>query len=74
MFSLVTKMLKKLDLYAYSVQKWLYIEEISIKLNVCIFFIKDENFFDKRVEILGKVSCIMKQKIEHLYIIKIPKT
>ena len=29
---------KKLDLSAYSFQKWMYIEEILIKLNVCLFW------------------------------------
>ena len=28
---------KKLDLYTYSNQKWVHIEEILIKLNVCHF-------------------------------------
>ena len=34
---LVIKMLKKLDLYAYSFQKQVHIEEILIELNVYIF-------------------------------------
>ena len=32
------KVAKKLDLHAYSVQKWVYIEKILIKLNVCILW------------------------------------
>ena len=36
--SLVTKIIKKLDLYAYSFQKWVYIKEILIRLNVCILW------------------------------------
>ena len=35
---LAIKMLKKLDLYAYSFQKWVHIEKILIKLNVCLFW------------------------------------
>ena len=29
---------KKLNLYAYSFQKWVYIERILIKLSVCLFW------------------------------------
>ena len=36
--SLVTKIIKKLDLYAYSFQKWVYIKDILIRLNVCILW------------------------------------
>ena len=28
---------KKINLYAYSSQKWVHIEEILIELNVCLF-------------------------------------
>ena len=52
---------KKLYVYAYSVQKWLYIEEIFIKLNICIYLIRDEIFFDKYNEIFGKKSAILKK-------------
>ena len=52
---------KKLYVYAYSVQKWLYIEEIFIKLNICIYLIRDEFFFDKYNEIFGKKSAILKK-------------
>ena len=38
---------KKLDLYAYSFQNWVHIEEILIKLNVC--------FYDKRWKIVRKI-------------------
>ena len=34
--SLVTNIIKKLDLYTYSFQKCVYIKDILIKLNVCI--------------------------------------
>ena len=34
--SLVTKIIKKLDLYAYSFQKWVYIKDVLMKPNVCI--------------------------------------
>ena len=36
--SLATKMMKKVDLYAYSFQEWVCIKDIVIKLNVCIFW------------------------------------
>ena len=52
---------KKLYVYAYSVQKWLYIEEIFIKLNICIYLIRDEILFDKYNEIFGKKSAILKK-------------
>ena len=44
------KMLKKLDIYAYSLQKCLYTEEILMKLNVCILT-KEENVFDKYINL-----------------------
>ena len=34
---LAIKTLKRLDLHAYSFQKWVHAEEILIKLNVCLF-------------------------------------
>ena len=33
---LVTKIIKKLDIYAYSLQKLVYIKDILIRLNTCI--------------------------------------
>ena len=33
---MVTKIIKKLDLYAYSFQKRVYIKDILIRLNVCM--------------------------------------
>ena len=35
---LVTKMLKRLELYAYFFQTWIYIEDILIKLDTCLFW------------------------------------
>ena len=35
-YSLATKIIKKLDLYAYSFLKWVYIKDILIRLNVYI--------------------------------------
>ena len=29
---------KKIELYAYSFQKWVYIKDILIKLNICILW------------------------------------
>ena len=36
--SLVTKIIKKLDVYAYSFQIWVYIKNILMRLNVCILW------------------------------------
>ena len=35
-YSLAKKIIKKLDLYAYSFLKWVYIKDILIRLNVYI--------------------------------------
>ena len=35
--SLVTNILKKIDLYPYSVHKWLYIKKNLMKINVFLF-------------------------------------
>ena len=35
---LVTKIIKKLNLYAYFFQKWIYIKDILIRLDVCILW------------------------------------
>ena len=43
-----------IDLYAYSFQKWVHVEKILIKLNVCFFFIKDEKLFEKYTKIWKK--------------------
>ena len=43
--SLVTNILKKLDLYAYSTHKWLYIKEILMKIDVFIFWWKRKSFY-----------------------------
>ena len=51
--SLAIKVLKKLDLYAYSFQKWVHIEEILMS-----FLIKDEKLLEKYNEIWEKEACI----------------
>ena len=65
--SLVTKILKKLDLYAYSVLKLLYIKDILMKIDV---FNKKEKVFIKYMEILENVRNIIKNKFnsELIYI------
>ena len=55
--SLVTKMLKKWGLYAYSVQNWVYIKEMSTKLDVCTF---RKIYLEKYNEIWEKLSNIIK--------------
>ena len=35
---------KKLDIYAYSFQKWSHIEEILMNLNMCLFWQKMMNY------------------------------
>ena len=58
--SLVTKFLEKLDLYAYSIHKCLYIKGILMKTDTFIFQIKKETI--KHMEILEKVSNIIKNR------------
>ena len=55
---------KKLDLYTYSFQKWVHIEEILIKLNECFFFIKDEILLEKLNKIWKKVSNIIEKEFD----------
>ena len=43
-------MLKK-DLYTYFFQKLVHIEDILIKLNICLFLKKDEKLLEKYHEI-----------------------
>ena len=57
-------MLRKLDLYACSTQKCIYLDDILMKLNVCIFFIKEEKVFDKYNEICEKVSNDIKKEFD----------
>ena len=52
--SLVTKIIKKLDLYAYSFQKWVFIKDILTRLNLCIWWIYDN---------LGKVENVVIIKV-----------
>ena len=59
---LAIKMLNKLDLYAYSFQKWVDIEEVLRKLYVCFYFIKHEEFLGKYNEIWEKVERIIKKE------------
>ena len=69
--SLFTKIIKKLDLYAYSFQKWLCKNKIGIikwvykgysdKTKCMYFMIKDEKEIDKYMIILEKVSNIIKK-------------
>ena len=50
------KILKKLDLYAYSVHKWLYIKETLMKINILIFKKKVQKVFIKYMKITEKVG------------------
>ena len=63
--SLVTKMLKKWGLYAYSVQNWVYIKEMSIKLDVCTF---RKIYLEKYNETWEKLSNIIKIIKENLIV------
>ena len=65
--SLVTKIIKKLQLYAYSFLKWVYIKCIYdyvktmyVKIK-CMYFIINENNFDKYMTTWEKVSYIIKR-------------
>ena len=54
---LVTKMLKKLNLYVFYSQKWLHIERILMKLNIYIsFLIKDNELLGKHKEISENIK------------------
>ena len=52
-------MMKKLNLCAYTLQKWVHVE-VLIKINECIFD-KRKKVFDKYNEIWEKVSNIIKK-------------
>ena len=56
--TLVTKITKKLDLYAYSFKKWVYIKG---KTKCMYFMINNGKIFDKYMTISEKVN-IMKNK------------
>ena len=72
-YFMAIKMLKKLDLYAYSFQKWVHIEEITQCMS---FLIKDEKSLEKYNEIWKKVNNIIKKEFDSkpLYNEKYPKT
>ena len=53
--SLFTKILKKIDFFAYSLDKCLYIKEILIKIDIFIFWQKKEKAFIQYMDILEKV-------------------
>ena len=48
---LVTKMFKKLDLYAHFFQKWVHVEEIFNETKSTSFLIKDNKLLEKYDEI-----------------------
>ena len=56
------KMLKKLGLYVYFSQKWVYIEEVLIKLSKHFFLIKDDELLEKYNEIWEKVRNNIKKE------------
>ena len=61
---------KKLDLYAFCLQKWLHKEEILIKLNMS-FLIKYDDLLGKRNEIWKKTTIALKRNLKvKLYIMK----
>ena len=51
--SLVTKILKKSELYKYSLYKWLYIKEILMKIDI---YLKMKKLFTKYMKILEKAQ------------------
>ena len=52
---------KKLNLNAYCFQKFMHMEQIQMKLNVCPFLMKAKEFLEKYNEIWEKVSNIIKK-------------
>ena len=64
------KYYKGLYVYAYSVQKWLCIEEIFIKLTTCICLIRDETFLINTMKFLEKGQRYWKKSIKKLYTTK----
>ena len=52
---------KKLNLNAYCFQKYMHMEQIQMKLNVCLFLMKAKEFLEKYNEIWEKVSNIIKK-------------
>ena len=52
---------KKLDIYAYSFQKWAHIEEILINVNMCLLWQKNVSFLTKNDELLEKYNEIWKK-------------
>ena len=59
--SLVTKILKKIDLYLYFSQKPVHIEETLMKLNIFINI-----FFDKRWLIIWKKKNEIREKFKNI--------
>ena len=56
------KMVNKSELYAHSFQKWVHIDEILIKLNVCLFRYKIKNFLKQYNQTWKKFIRIIKKK------------
>ena len=64
-YFLVIKMLKMLNFYAYSFQKWVpKIEEILIKLKACVFWEKVKKLSEKWNQIWKNVSSIIKEEFD----------
>ena len=53
---------KKINLYVYFCQKWVYIEEALIKLNICFFIQKMMNYL-KNIRKSGKTLKIVSKRI-----------
>ena len=54
-----------MDLYIYFSQKWLYIEETLMKLNIHLFLIKDEELLEKFNEIWEEVKNSIKKELDN---------
>ena len=57
-------MLKKLGLYIYFYLKWVHIEKTLMKLNICFFFIKDDELLRKYNVILEKVKNVINKEFD----------
>ena len=62
---LAIKMLKKIRPLSIFLSKMSDIQEIFIKLNLCLFLIKDEKVLEKYNEIWKKVTNISKKEFDN---------
>ena len=59
---LVTKMLKKINLYVYFSRKWMHIEKTLMKLSIC-FFDKDDKLLENTMKFGENVRIVSKKNL-----------